>query len=178
MSVEEEGKPRCKVVDVHAAGDAPTHVLQPVAEGECQLLRGGGTCLPDVVTGDRNRIPLRHVLRAEFHGVYHQSHRRFGREDIFLLRDEFFENVVLDGAAQLVRTHALVLGCGDIHRPDDRGRRVDGHARGHLIERNAIQQDLHILQRRDSNAALAEFPQSLRLVGVVAHQSREVEGDG
>ena len=62
------------------------------------------------------------VLRAELHRVHHQPHRRLGREDEFLLRDEFLEDVVLDRAAQLVGAHALFLGGGDVHGPDDGGR--------------------------------------------------------
>ena len=108
VCVEEEGKTRREVIHIHAAGDAPAHVFKPIAERECQFLRGGGACFTDVIPGDRDRIPLRHFLRAEFHRVHHKPHGRFGREDIFLLRDEFLEDVVLDGAAQLVGAQTLV----------------------------------------------------------------------
>ena len=65
------------------------------------------------------------------------------------------------GAAQLVRAHALFFGGGNVHRPDDRRRRVDRHAGGYLVQRDALQQDLHILQGGDCHAAFAELAQAL-----------------
>ena len=111
------------------------------------------------------------------HRIDHQPHRRLGREDVFLLRDVFLEDVVLGGAAQLVGAHALFFGGGDVHGPDDGRGRVDGHAGGDLVERDAVQQDFHVLERRDRHAALAELAQRFRGVGVVAHQRGQVEGD-
>ena len=72
---------------------------------------------------------------------------------------------------------APLLGRGDVHRPDDRGRAVDRHGGGHLIQRDAVQQHLHVGQRRDRHAALAELAQRLRRVGVVAVEGRHVERD-
>ena len=118
------------------------------------------------------------VSEPNSHRVHHQPHRRLGREDVFLLRDELLEDVVLGGAAQLVGAHALLFGGGDVHGPDDGRGRVDGHAGGDLVERDAIQQDFHVLERRDRHAALAELAQRFGGVGVVAHQRGQVEGDG
>ena len=86
------------------------------------------------------------VLRAELDRIHHQAHGRLGREDVFLLGDVFLEDVVLSGAAQLVRAHTLLLGGGDVHGPDDGRGRVDRHAGGDLVQRDAVQQDFHILR--------------------------------
>jgi len=177
VRVEEEGQPRGEEVHVHAAVDAPAHVFQPVSEREGQLLGGGGARLADVIAADRDRVPLRDGRRTVFHRVHHQPHGGLGREDEFLLGDELFQDVVLDGAAQLVGTHALFLGGGDVHGPDDGRRRVDGHAGGHLLERDAVHQDLHVLQGRNRHAAFAELSQGFGLVGIVAHQGGQVESD-
>ncbi len=117
------------------------------------------------------------VVGAVFDRVHHQPHGGLGRKDIFLLGDVLFQDVVLGGAAQLVGPDALLLGGGDIHGPDDRRRRVDRHAGGDLVQGDAVQQDLHILQRGDRHAAVAELAQRFGRIGVVAHQGRQIEGD-
>ena len=63
------------------------------------------------------------LLRAELDGIHHQAHGWLGREDIFFLGDVFFQDIILDGAAQLIGAHALFFGRGDVHGPDD-GRRA------------------------------------------------------
>ncbi len=78
---------------------------------------------------------------------------------------------------KLVRAHALLLGCGDVHGPDDGCRRVDRHAGGDLVQRDAAQQDLHVLEGRNCHTALAELTLSLGGVSIVAHQGWQVEGD-
>ena len=55
--------------------------------------------------------------------------------------------------------HALTLGDDQIHREDHRRRRVDRHRRRDVAERNAIEQRFHVGQRRDRDAALADFAQ-------------------
>ena len=64
----------------------------------------------------------------------------------------------------------------DEHRPDRRRRAVDRHRDRDLIERDAVEQDLHVGQRGDADAALAELARGDRLVGVVAHQRGQIEG--
>ena len=57
------------------------------------------------------------------------------------------------------------------------GGRVDGHRGGDVGEREAVEQDLHVLQRGDGDAALAELAEGLGGVGVVAVERGHVEGD-
>ena len=65
VRVEEEGEPRRELVDRQPGLDAVLHVLDAVAQREGELLQRGRAGLADVVPGDRDRVPLRHVLRAE-----------------------------------------------------------------------------------------------------------------
>ena len=129
MRVEEERDARHEVVDVEPGVDAVLHVLEAVAQRERQLLQRRRARLADVIAAHRNRVPLRHFLRAEREDVGDQPHRRARREDVFLLRDEFFEDVVLNRAGDLLPVGALLLGDDQIHREDHRRRRVDGHRR-------------------------------------------------
>ena len=74
VRVEKERESRRKLVDMQPALLRPADVLQPVGEGERELLRRRRPGLTDVISGDRNRVPSRHVLRREFDGVGHQAH--------------------------------------------------------------------------------------------------------
>ena len=47
-----------------------------------------------------------------------------------------------------------------------------------LVERDALEQRLHVRQRRDGDAALPHLAERQRVVGVAAHQRGQVEGDG
>src|SRR5260221_2380547 len=106
MCVEEEGETRREFIHVHAACDAPSHIFESICERKGQFLRGCRARFTDVISTDGDRVPLRNFLRAELHRVDDQSHRRLGWEDKFLLRDEFLEDVVLCGTAQLIGTHS------------------------------------------------------------------------
>ena len=46
-----------------------------------------------------------------------------------------------------------------------------------VAERDAVEQRLHVGERRDADAALAHFAERERVVGVAAHQRRQIEGD-
>src|SRR6266540_1216917 len=100
VRVEEERQARREVVDREAAVDSPPDVLHAVREGEGELLRRGGARLADVVPADRDRVPLRHLGRAELERVDHEPHRRLGREDPLLLRLVLLQDVVLDRAPE------------------------------------------------------------------------------
>jgi hypothetical protein len=47
----------------------------------------------------------------------------------------------------------------------------------HLVERNAVEQDLHVLDRVDRHAGLADIARHARVVAVVAAVGGQVEGD-
>ena len=178
VGVEEERQARGELIDIQAALQRPAHVLEPIGQGKGELLGSGGAGLADMVAGDADGVPLGDAGRAVFDGIHHQAHGGLGGEDILFLGDILFEDVVLEGAAQLVGAHALLLGGGDVHGPDDGGGRVDGHAGGDFVQGDILEQDLHILERGDGDPAGAELAQGFGGVGVVAHQGGEVEGDG
>ena len=66
---------------------------------------------------------------------------------------------------------------GRVQRQQDDGRRVDGHRRRHAVERDAVEQLRHVLDRVDGHADAADLAGGQRVVGVVAHLRRQVEGD-
>src|SRR5439155_8539007 len=54
-------------------------------------------------------------------------------------------------------------------------RAVDRHGRRDLVERDAGEQRLHVRQGGNRDTAFPDFSLRPRMVGVVAHQRREVE---
>ena len=70
---------------------------------------------------------------------------------------------------------ALLLGHRDVHRQQDARRRVDRHRGGDLVQRDLPEQRLHVVQRRDRHAHLADFAVRHGVVGVVADLRRQVE---
>ncbi len=72
--------------------------------------------------------------------------------------------------------HPLPPGHGDVEGEEDRRRGIDGHRRRHPIERNALEEILHVLQRRDGDPDLADLAVGGRRVGIVAHLRGQVEG--
>ncbi len=117
------------------AAIARAHVLDRVGEGERQLLHRRRSGLADVVARDRDRIPVRHLGRAEAEDLGDEAQRRRGRIDVRPAGDVFLEHVVLDRPADLIRADPALLGDHDVHREQRRRRGVDRHRRRHLVER-------------------------------------------
>ena len=176
VRVEEEAQAGREVVDVEPAGHQLLDVGEAVLEREGELLGGGRAGLADVVAGDGDRVPARHLARAPLHHVAEQAHRRVDREAPLLLGDVLLEDVGLDRPAQPRARNAGLLGRHHVEGHHDRGRRVDGHRHGDLAEVDAAEQRLHVVERVDRHALAADLAERAHVVGVVAHQRRHVEG--
>ena len=174
--VEEEAEAGGEVVDLEAAVEAPADVLEAVAEGEGEFLDSVGACLADVVAADADGVPAGEVVGGVLDGVDDEAHGGPRGEDVLVLGDIFLEDVVLDGAAELFLGDALFFGGDDVHGPDDGGGGVDGHGGGDLIEGDAIEENLHVGEGGDGDAALAELALGGAVVGVVAVEGGHIEG--
>ena len=105
-------------------------------------------------------------------------HRRLGRIDVRVADHELLEDVVLD------RPRKLVLRARPAPPPRRCSRRAPA-ARAPfividtetLVERDAVEQDLHVLDGVDGHPRLADVADHARVVGVVAAVGGEVEGD-
>jgi hypothetical protein len=71
VGVEEEAEPRRERVDRQAGLQRQLDVGEAVGERERQLLGGGRAGLADVVAGDRDRVPARHLGGGELDRVAH-----------------------------------------------------------------------------------------------------------
>ena len=176
VAVEEEAQAGGEVVDVKASRRGRLHVCEAVGQGEGQLVGGRRAGLPDVVAGDRHRVPAGHLGGGEPNHVGDQAHRRAGREDVLLLGLVLLEDVVLEGACQATPLDATLFGHGHVHGQQDRRWSVDGHRRGDGPQVDAGEQVDHVLDRVDGHAGPADLAQRPFVVGIAAHEGRHVEG--
>ena len=72
---------------------------------------------------------------------------------------------------------AVLLGADDVERQQPGRRRVDRHRRVHAVERDAVEQRVHVALVRHRHADLADLAARELVVGVVAGLRRQVERD-
>ena len=174
---EEERQARREMVDVEAGFQGGFDVFLAVGQGEGQFQCSVGTGFLDVVARNRNGVVLRHVGRGVADDVGDDAHGAFRRVDIGVAHHEFFQNVVLDRAGQFVLRHALFLCGNDVHGQHWQHGAVHGHGDGDCIQRNAVEQDLHVFHGIDGDAGLADVAGDARVVGVVAAVGCQIECD-
>ena len=173
---EEERQPRREFVDLQTRGDRGAHVFLAVGQRVGELQRGVGAGFLDVVAGDRDRVEPRHVARGIGDDVADDPHRGRRRIDVGIADHELLEDVVLDRAGELVRRHALLFRRDDVAGQHRQHRAVHRHRHRDLVERDAVEQDLHVLDAVDRHACLAHVADDARVVRVVAAVRGEVEG--
>ncbi len=173
----EEAQPRSEPVDVDAGVEAGAEVLDAVGQRVRQLQVGRRPGLLHVVAGDRDRVEPRHVLGGVAEDVGDDPHARRRRVDVGVADHELLEDVVLDGPAELLRLHPLLLRRGDVEREHRQHGAVHGHADAHLVERDAVEQRAHVVDRVDRHPGHADVAAHPRVVGVVAAVGGQVEGD-
>ncbi len=154
---EEEREARREGVDVEARGEGGAHIFQAVGDGEGEFLHAGRPGFLHVIAGDRDRVEARHVLRRVGDDVGDDPHRGFRRVDVGVADHELLEDVVLDGPVEVLLGDPLLLARDDEHRQHRQHRAVHGHRDRHLVERDAVEQDLHVLDAVDRHAGLADI---------------------
>src|SRR5690606_2590814 len=142
--------------------------------GELQV--AGGPGFLDVVAGDADGVELRHLLAGVGEDVRDDPHGRGRRIDVRVPYHELLEDVVLDGAGQLLRRHPLLLGGHDVERQDRQHGAVHGHGHRHAVQRDAVEELAHVVDRVDRHPGHAYVAGDARVVGVVAAVGGQVEG--
>ena len=74
-----------------------------------------------------------------------------------------------------VLRHALLFGRHHVARQHRQHRAVHGHRHADLVQRDAVEQDLHVLHAVDRHAGLADVAGHARVVAVVAAVRGQVE---
>ncbi len=76
------------------------------------------------------------------------------------------------------RCDAVLLGDGDVEAEQPGGGRVDRHRGVHLVERDPVEQLVHVAAVGDRDADLADLAAGEDVVRVIAGLGGQVEGDG
>ena len=133
--------------------------------------------LLQVVAADVGRVPARHLVDAEGDHVGDQAQAGLGREGVGAAREVLLDDVVLGRAGEGGAIDATLLGDRDVEAEQPGRRRVDRHRGVHLVERDAVEQLVHVALVGDRDADLADLAAGEDVVGVVAGLGRQVEGD-
>ncbi len=73
--------------------------------------------------------------------------------------------------------HALLFRRHDVERHDGQHGAIHGHGNRHLVERNLVEQDLHVQHGIDGHAGLADVADHALMIRIVAAMRRQVECD-
>src|SRR4029079_6059644 len=68
MRVKEKREARREFIDVEALANSVLDIFNAIAQRKREFLRSSGTGLTDVITGDRNAVPSRHLFGAKLKG--------------------------------------------------------------------------------------------------------------
>jgi hypothetical protein len=104
-------------------------------------------------------------------------HRRLRRVDVGVADHELLEDVVLDGPGQLRGLHPLLLGRHDVESEHGQHGAVHRHRHRHLVERDAVEELAHVVDRVDGDTRHADVAADAGVVGVVAAVGGQVERD-
>ena len=100
-----------------------------------------------------------------------------GREGVGAAREVLLDDVVLGRALERGALDPVLVGDRDVEAEQPGGGRVDRHRRVHLVERDAVEERVHVALVGDRDADLADLAAREHVVGVVAGLGGQVEGD-
>src|SRR5437773_1836015 len=122
-----------------------------------------------VIAADTDGVPLRNLLGAIADGIHDQAEVRLRREQPFFLGDVFLEDVVLQRPAEALERDAAPFRDRQVHGEEDRRRAVDRHGRGNLIERDPVEEAVHILQGGNRHAAIPDLAAGAGVARIQTH---------
>ena len=172
----EERQTRSKSIDIYACGNTGTKVFKTVGQRISQLNVCRSSRFLHVVTGDRDRVELRHLLRSIFENIGYDLHGECRRINISITHHEFFQDVILDSTCHFFQFSTLFQTGIDIECQNWKNSTIHSHGHRHLVQRNTIEKNLHILQWADRYTGLAHITYHTFMVRVVAAMCSQVEG--
>ena len=176
-NAEKEAKPPGEGINIEARFHRAPRIFLAIGNGESEFLNRRRAGLVHVITADGNAVEFRHIGAGITDNIRHDPHAGLGRIDIGVAHHEFFENVVLDGARQLLCRYTLTLARDDIKRQNRDHRTIHGHGYGHRVERDLVEQNLHIRDRINRHASLAHIAHNTRMIAVITAMCGQIEGD-
>ena len=173
----EKRQPRRKRVDVDPRFETGADVLEAVGQSVGHFQIGRRSRLLHVVAGDGNGIELGHVPGGESEDVGDDAHRGSRGIDVGVAHHVFLENVVLNGAGELLDFDALLLGGHDIKRQDRQNGPVHRHGNRNPVQRNLLEKDFHVLNGIHRHPRLPYVRERAGMIGIITPMRRQIEGD-
>ena len=127
VCIPEEGQTASKIIYVQASLDSSLNICNTISDGECDFLGSGRTSLTDVITGNRDSVPLWNILGAIFKYVGDQTHGWTWREDVGTTCSILLQDIILNGTLQLISWNALLLSNCNVHGQQYGSWSIDSH---------------------------------------------------
>ena len=121
------------------------------------------------------RVELRHVLRSKLKNIGDDTHREFRRINIGITHHKFFQNIVLNRSGHLLEFRALFQPGIDIKSKDRQHGSVHRHGYRHFVQRDTVEQNLHIFERTNRYTGLTYIAYHTFVIGIISSVCREVE---
>src|SRR6185436_18736089 len=99
MRVEEKRNARSELIYFQTSRQRRLDIRNSISKCKSNFLNRGRTGFTNVITADRDRVPVGHFASAVREDVRNQTQRRRGRINVGAARDVLFQNIVLQGAA-------------------------------------------------------------------------------
>ena len=142
----EERQARSKSININTRSCSGTEVFQTVGQRISQLDVRRSSRFLHVVTGDRDRVELRHLLRSIFEYIGNNLHGECRRVNIGITHHELFQNIILDSTGHFFQLSTLFQAGINIKRKNRKHSTIHCHGHGHLVQRNTIEENLHVFQ--------------------------------
>ena len=176
--IPEEGQTLCEGIDRQACFFAAADVFHAVCQGIADFQIASSAAFLDVVAGNGNGVELRHVFGGVFENITDDTHGHSRRVNVGVTYHEFLQDIVLDGAGKDLLVYALFDTCGNEECQNRKYGAVHGHGYGHLVQRNAVEEDVHIEHGAYGYACFTNVADYAGVIRIVAAVGRKVECDG
>ena len=130
-----------------------------------------------MISADADRVELLHVFRSELKNICYDLHTWSRRINIGIAHHKFFQNVILNGACKFFHRHALFFGGNDVKCKNRKNGTVHRHGNRHLIQRNLVEENLHIEDGVDGNTGFSYVTFHAFVIAVVTAVCGKIEGN-
>ena len=171
----EEAQATREIVDIQALCKRSLHILLTVGQGKRKLERLIGPRLLHVIPADRNRVKFRHEFCRVLDDVPNNPHARLGRINIGIADHELFQNIVLNRPTERRLIYTLLFGRHDVARKHWQHGAIHRHRDTNAVQRDAIEQNLHVLDGINRHTRLADITDDPGMVTVVTAMGCQIE---
>ncbi len=130
-----------------------------------------------MVTGDRDRVKARHMRSGVGNDVGNDPHRFLWGINIGITDHELFQDVVLQRTGKTRLIHTLLFPGNNKHGKYGNHRAIHGHGNRHLVQRNSVEQNSHILDGINSDSGHTDVSGDPRMVRVITPVGGKIKGD-